>query len=111
MKPITPGHRILIKPDSLDTVDPVFASAKKAGLELIEKTERQEATIIDTGIIVQLGPTAYNDFGGREHWCKVGDKVSYTRHGGKIIHNPDDKEEKWLVLNDEDVIMVWSTNE
>ena len=108
MKPQTPGHRILIKPDTLETVDPVFASAKKAGFVIAEKTERDEASIIDTGTIVQLGATAYDDYGGRENWCKVGDKVSYTRHGGRMISNPDNVEEKWLVLNDEDVIMVWS---
>ena len=107
MKPVTPGHRVLVKPDSLVTVDPVFASAKKAGLELLEKTDRQESTIIDTGTVIQLGGTAFDAFGGREFWCKVGDRVSYTRHGGKFIFNPDDAEEKWLVLNDEDIIMVW----
>lgn len=107
MKPQTPGHRILIKPDSLVEVDPVFASAKKFGIEIAKKTERDEASIIDTGTVVQLGATAYNDYGGRENWCKVGDKVSYTRHGGRMISNPDDVEESWLVLNDEDVIMVW----
>lgn len=107
MKPVTPGHRVLVKPDSLTTIDPIFASAKAAGFELLERTERQEATIIDTGIVVQMGPTAYKDFGGADNWCKIGDRVSYTRHGGKMIANPDDAEEKWLVLNDEDVIMVW----
>jgi co-chaperonin GroES (HSP10) len=110
MKPVTPGHRVLVKPDSLGEIDPVFASAQKAGLKLLERTERQEATIIDTGIVVQLGPTAYKDFGGADNWCKVGDKVSYTRHGGKFISDPENDENKWLVLNDEDIIMVWETN-
>lgn len=107
MKPVTPGHRVLVKPDSLVKVDPVFASAKAAGISLLDKTDRQESTIIDTGTVVQIGPTAYKDFGGADNWCKVGDRVSYTRHGGKLLANPDDAEEKWLVLNDEDVIMVW----
>lgn len=111
MKPQTPGHRILIKPDTLDDVDPVFASARKAGFQFAEKTERQEATIIDIGTVIQIGPTAYDAFGGADKWCKVGDRVSYTRHGGKTIHNPDNQEEKWLVLNDEDVIMVWSKDD
>ncbi len=107
MKPVTPGHRVLIKPDSLDVVDPAFASARKMGIQFIEKTERQEATIIDTGIVVQIGPTAFKEFGGRDNWCKEGDRVSYTRHGGKMLSDPDDAETKWLVLNDEDIIMVW----
>lgn len=107
MKPVTPGHRVLIKPDKLDDIDPIYASARKSGLELLERTERQESTAVDTGIVVQIGPTAFDDFGGKENWCKEGDRVSYTRHGGKTISNPDDKEEKWLVLNDEDICMVW----
>lgn len=109
MKPKTPGHRVLIKPDTLDEHDPVLARAKQAikGFELAGINERKESTIIDTGIVVELGPTAYQDFGGRDKWCKVGDKVSYTRHGGKAIYNPDNQEEKWLVINDEDIIMVW----
>lgn len=107
MKPQTPGHRVLVKPTSLEEVDPVFALAKKANIQLIERTERQEATIIDTGTVVQVGPTAFNDFGGADKWCKVGDVISYTRYGGKTVADPDDKENKWLVINDEDVIMVW----
>jgi len=107
VKPVTPGHRILVKPDSLTIVDPIYAAAKAAGFELLKQTERQEATAIDTGIVIQIGPTAYKDFGGADNWCKVGDKISYTRHGGKMIANPSDPEEKWLCLNDEDVVMVW----
>jgi co-chaperonin GroES (HSP10) len=107
MKPVTPGHRVLIKPDSLDTIDPAFAAARKMGIQFIEKTERQESTIIDTGVVVQIGPTAFNDFGGVDNWCKVGDRVSYTRHGGKMLSDPEDANTKWLVLNDEDIIMVW----
>ena len=111
MKPQTPGHRVLIKPDTLEFVDPAFKRAKDIGIELLAKTERDEATIIDTGIVVQLGGTAFDAFGGREHWCKEGDKVSYTRYGGKMIPNPDNKDEKWLVLNDEDILMVWNKDD
>jgi co-chaperonin GroES (HSP10) len=107
MKPVTPGHRVLIKPDNLEDIDPAMASAKKAGMVFLAKTERDEATIIDIGTVVQIGPTAYKDFGGADNWCKVGDKVSYTRHGGKMLSDPDNAETKWLVLNDEDIIMVW----
>ena len=107
MKPVTPGHRVLIKPDSLDLVDPAYAAARRMNLELLEQTQRQETQAVDIGTVVQIGPTAYKDFGGVDNWCKVGDRVSYVRHGGKMITDPDNKETKWLVLNDEDVIMVW----
>ena len=108
MKPVTPGHRVLVKPTELAEVDAAFAAGKRIeGFQFIEKTERQEATIIDTGTVVQIGPTAFNDFGGADKWCKVGDVISYTRYGGKTVVDPESKDNKWLVINDEDVIMVW----
>jgi co-chaperonin GroES (HSP10) len=107
----TPGHRVLIKPDDLGTVDPKVASAKQAGIYIPDKTERAEAAIIDTGVVLELGGTAFDAFGGREHWCKEGDRVSYTRYGGKILHDPENKEVKYLVVNDEDILMVWRNND
>lgn len=105
MKPVTPGHRILVKPDSLETYDPQIASAKKHGIIMLEADERKERTGVDTGVVVQIGPTAFKDFGG-ERWCNEGDRISYARHAGKFIKNPETKEE-WLCINDEDVVMVW----
>jgi co-chaperonin GroES (HSP10) len=107
MKPVTPGHRVLVKPDTLADIDPGVAAAKKAGIILAPQNERTESTAIDTGVVVEIGPTAFADFGGADKWCQVGDRISYTRHGGKFVSDPDDKETKWLVLNDEDVVMVW----
>lgn len=109
MKPKTPGYRVLIKPDSLEEFDPVVARAKSAipGFKLAETEERQELTAVDTGIVVQIGPVAFQDRGGQESWCKVGDRVSYARHGGKFLKDPENPETKFLVLNDEDIIMVW----
>jgi len=106
MKPVTPGHRVLVKPTKLEEHDPTVAAAKAVGIHILDKTQRQEATIIDSGVVVQIGPTAFVDFGGADKWCKVGDTVSYTRHGGKFIKDPSGEEE-WLVLNDEDIVMVW----
>ena len=108
MKPNTPGHRLLIKPDSLHDYDPVFQSAVKSGIQLVEATERKEATGVDTGIVVQIGPSAFHGFGDSSPWCKEGDRISYVRHGGKFVNDPDNKDNKWLVINDEDVVMVWS---
>jgi co-chaperonin GroES (HSP10) len=107
MKPKTPGYRVLVKPDSLAEFDKVFQSASKAGIALIESTERQEATAVDSGVVLQIGPVAFTDRGGAENWCKEGDRVSYARHGGKIVRNPANPEEKYLVLNDEDIVLVW----
>lgn len=109
MTPKTPGYRVLVKPDSLEEFDPVFASAKAAGIELAPKEANLERTGIDTGIILQIGPVAFVDRGGAENWCKVGDRVSYARHGGKVVKDPTDENNKFLVLNDEDIVLVWET--
>ena len=108
MKPQTPGHRVLVQPDKLEDFDPFVKAAKAAGIQLAEATERKELTGVDTGTVVQIGPSAWYGFGDSSHWCEVGDKISYVRHGGKFVTDPDNKENKWLVINDEDVVMVWS---
>jgi hypothetical protein len=110
MKPQIVGHRLLIKTITLAEHDPAFAAAKRMGLEIATKTERLESTIIESGIVEQIGSTAFKDFGGTP-WCEVGDRVDYVRHGGKFVHDPDDKENKWLVINDEDVLVVWRQND
>lgn len=110
MIPQIVGHRLLIKPITLEQHDEAFARARAAGLELMPKTQRQEASIIDRGTVEQIGPTAFKDFGG-EAWCQVGDQVDYVRHGGKFVVNPDNKDEDWLVINDEDVLVVWRSND
>lgn len=110
MKPQIVGHRLLVKPITLEEVDPAFAAAKRMGLDLSERTKRQESSIIDRGIVEQIGPTAFKDFGG-DAWCSVGDQIDYVRHGGKFVTNPDDKKEDWLVINDEDVLVVWRQND
>ncbi len=110
MIPQIVGHRLLVKPVTLEEQDAVFAAAKRAGLELMKKTERQESSIIDRGVVEQIGPTAFKDFGG-EAWCKVGDHIDYVRHGGKFVNDPDNKDTSWLVINDEDVLVVWRSND
>jgi co-chaperonin GroES (HSP10) len=110
MKPQIVGHRLLIKTITLEEHDPAFAAAKRLGLKIAEKTERLESTIIESGFVEQIGSTAFKDFGG-EAWCKVGDRVDYVRHGGKFVYDPDNKENKWLVINDEDVLVIWRQND
>lgn len=110
MIPKTPGYRVLVKPDSLEQFDKTIASAKAAGIQLLDSEERKEATAVDTGVVVQIGPVAFVDRGGAENWCKVGDRISYARHGGKIVKDPTDPNIKYLVLNDEDVVLVWEND-
>lgn len=103
------GHRLLVKPEKFEEVDELYAAAKRVGIHLSELDSRKEQVAVDRGVIVSVGETAFKDFGGVP-WCKVGDKVAYTRHGGKLIKDPEDNVE-YIVLNDEDVIIRFVTSE
>lgn len=107
MKPQIVGPRFLVKPITLEEHDPAVARAKAAGLVLAEKTERQEASIISSGVVVQIGTDCVN---GTQNVI-VGDRIDYVRHGGMFVHDPENKDNKWYVINDEDILVVWSANE
>jgi co-chaperonin GroES (HSP10) len=103
IKPIL--HRILVKPDVLEEIDPIFAAAKRAGLDIGFATERErEQAAIDTGTVVSYGPTAFKDFGA-DNPLTTGVKVVYAKYGGKAVVDPSTKI-KYVVLNDEDIIAV-----
>lgn len=104
IKPIL--HRILVKPDQLEDVDPVFGSAAKVGIVFDHLTERQrEQQAVDTGVVVDFGPTVFRDF-GVENSLQVGDRVVFAKYGGKSIVHPETKV-KYIALNDEDVIAIF----
>ena len=95
------GHRLLIKPEKIEDVDETFRNAKKAGLYIPEMEARKEQVAVDRGTVVAIGSTAFKDFGGTP-WCSVGDKVAYTRYGGKLLK--DSNGEEYIILNDEDLV-------
>lgn len=99
------GHRILVKPFTIQEQDKQFKSATASGIILLEQDERKLQINVDKGTVLDIGPTAFKDFGG-EPWFSVGDVVGFTRFGGKYIKNPA-TEEDFLILNDEDVICVF----
>lgn len=103
------GHRLLVKPEKIEDIDPAFAAARRAGL-IIETDERKrEQAAVDRGVVISMGDTAFVDFGGVP-WCKVGDKIAYTRYGGKMVKDPEDEQE-YIILNDEDVICRYAVKE
>lgn len=104
------GHRLLIRPDKLEEHDPVYKNAKAAGIELpdIESTRLKEMSV-DKGTVLQIGHTAFKDFGG-DSWVDVGDYIAYARHAGKWIVDPEDNE-SYLIINDEDVVCRFKTKD
>lgn len=103
IKPIL--HRILVRPDMLEEVDEVFKRAKAAGLAFDFNEREREQAAIDTGVVVDMGPTAFKDFGA-DNPLSVGDRVVYAKYGGKAIVHPETRV-KYVALNDEDIIAIF----
>ena len=103
IKPIL--HRIIVLPDNIEEKDEHFKRAKEVGLIVARNEREREQAAIDTGKVVDIGPTAFKDFGAEAPPIAVGDYVVYARYAGKAIEDPEDKV-KYVALNDEDVIAV-----
>lgn len=102
IKPVL--HRILVKPLKLDEIDKDFISAKAAGIIIPEKEKSREQAAVDKGIVVDIGSTAFKDF-GTDSPIKIGDEVAFARYGGKTIKDSA-TEEDYVLLNDEDIIAI-----
>ena len=97
MKPVAIGFRVHVKPDINETE----IAARKAGLVLAPTQDRrQEQLAVDTGVVLDIGPSAWADYGG-DPWVKVGDKVVYARHAGYTVGEDADR---ILILNDGDIV-------
>lgn len=105
IKPIL--HRILVKPDNLEDKDEAFGNARRAGIIIPKSEKEREQAAIDSGTVLEVGPTAFKDFGAETPPIKAGDHVVYAKYGGKVIVDPVDNE-KYVALNDEDVIAIFT---
>ena len=102
---IPTGHRVLINQEKYDETDEVFASARRAGIEIVKDKGVRYQESVDKGVVVAVGPTAWKDFGG-EPWANVGDTVVFAKHAGKKVEDPEDKDTHYVVLNDEDIVAI-----
>lgn len=110
MKVVAVGHRLVIKPYSIEEHDPIFAAARTAGIQLLEQNARREQVAVDRGTVLEIGPSAFtalNPPGADKPWCKVGDLIGYTRNAGKFITLDETNKTHVLVINDEDVVNVF----
>lgn len=101
------GHRILVRPFKAVEVDTSLAAAARLGIQLVRDNEKREDAGITKGLVLTIGPTAWQDFGSVP-WCKVGDTVVYAKHSPFFIEDEDTKEVYGL-LNDSDIIAVLSS--
>lgn len=99
------GWSVLVK------MDPVTEKLDW-GFELTmtpEEKRRHEASQM-SGEIVAVGPLAWKTDNFRtvdgkpcEPWAKIGDRVYYSKFGGKFVKDPDDETIQYVLLLDEDI--------
>lgn len=90
------GYRILIKPDDVEKVS-------KGGI-IVVTNEQREAAKVDTGTIVDIGPSAWDEI-DKKGWAKVGDRILFSRYSCKYIQDPVTGE-RIGVLNDDDALCL-----
>lgn len=88
-------HRVLIKADKVET-------KTEAGI-ILALDEKRENAAAETGRVISIGPTCFKDYGGNPEDIKIGDKIAFAKYAGKTIK---DKEEEYVLLNDEDIIAI-----
>lgn len=93
--------RVLIKQE--DVVQAKQVKTSIPGFVTAVSDEKREQQAHDKGVIVQVGPTAFNDYGTEPP--KVGERVCYAKFAGKEIVDPDTNE-MFVVINDEDIVAI-----
>lgn len=93
-------HHILVKLDDATEADEVYKRAKDLGIHL--ELDKRVHEAVEYGTVVQVGPTAYKDYGLETSPVKVGDRVSLTRYSGKKVVDIDGK--TFYLFNDNDVL-------
>lgn len=97
------GFRVLVKPDPIDDEHDL---GDGRSLKIVVDEKRESAAQI-VGTVVDVGPLAWKDY-NKDYpealpWATVGDKVLYSKYGGKPVLDPD-TEEEYTILNDEDIL-------
>lgn len=99
-------HHVLIKPEKAEEADEVYRRAQAAGIKL--QLDKREQAAVEYGEVVQVGPTAFNDYGRDPSIIKPGDRVSFAKYAGKSIKDGDND---YLLLNDQDVLCIVTKGE
>ena len=110
-----------MKPDGLEKVNGFYVLVKQEKVEetygesgivihASEQAKRLSQNAIYYGEVVDIGETAWYDYTHKygqkvaEPWAKIGDRVVFTKHGGRHIELPGSDEE-YVVVRDGDILV------
>ncbi len=106
---VAAGYRILIKPmegtKELEEAEAAVAPHLAAeGFQVKSDAEKKrEERGENYGVVINLGPVAFDRMGGREAWCDEGDVVVFSRYAGTRVEHPRGSGTFYQLMNDEDI--------
>lgn len=101
-KPNTLGVRCILKPIGLKKVS-------DGGIDLSALSARTQAVNTDKGEIFMIGEAAWFDKTPKPD-LKPGDLVFYAKYGAKVVPDPENKDEYFVLLNDEDILVGYTND-
>lgn len=99
-KPNTLGVRCILKPEGVKKVS-------DGGIDLSAVSTRTQAINTDKGRIFMIGENAWYDKPNKPNF-KEGDLVFYAKYGAKTIQDPNNADEYFILLNDEDILVGYT---
>lgn len=95
-------HHILIQLEDAIEADEALRRARAAGIHI--ELDKREKEAVEIGTVVQVGPTAFKDFGFETSPIKEGDKVSLIRYSGK--KTKDSTGTLYYIFEDSDILAI-----
>jgi co-chaperonin GroES (HSP10) len=96
------AHRVLVR------VEKPKSDLKSERIHIPKEILEKTSTPFSYGVVVEIGSTAFKDYGDGHDWCDVGDTVLFVRHAGTLL--PEDitgkLEHDYRMLNDIDIFGV-----
>ncbi len=103
------GYRVLVKPlEAVITMDPAMAAQhptlaeSEFQVKSVNEREREERGE-NHGVVIHIGPVAFERLGGRDAWCDEGDTVVFSRYAGTRVEHPPGSGVFYQLMNDEDI--------
>jgi co-chaperonin GroES (HSP10) len=97
------GCKLVLK--ALTVEDPILKKMNAIGLEIAQMTKEDQKRAqagVDKGEVIAIGPSCSEQYIGG---IKVGDTIAFAKYAGKIVEALNDPEDKYLIINDEDVVV------